>query len=216
MESIVGMSMCARLLPLVFSLVALSCGTRSQMLNMWVDPDYPPAPLQKLLVVALWESEPEREAWESAFARALEKNDVVAVPSHHVLSSAIPDSATIFDAARRAGFDGVVAIYETYEQTKTVYVSEYVERVYIFPSPYEIYPFPRTVKVVDTYHPPHEKTETALRCDVEVWTAPDDVRMVWTGTTEVLEPDKNVDTCSIVAGWVGYQLVFCGLVPAGF
>ena len=79
-----------------------------------------------------------------------------------------------------------------------------------------IFPFPKTVNVVDIYHPAHEKTETAVRCDVEVWTAPDDVRMIWTGTTEVMEPDEDVDTSSIVAGWVGYQLVFCGLVPDGF
>lgn len=208
-----------RLFPFVLSLVVLSCGTRSQMLNMWVDPDYPPGPMKKLLVVALWEDGAVREAWETAFARVLEENGVAAVPSEHVLRSAIPDSATVFDAARRAGFDGVVAIYETYEQTKTVYVAGYVEREYIFPPSGYLPCFkigPEPVKVVDTYHPPHEKTETAVRCDVEVWTAPDDVRMVWTGTTEVLEPDPDVDTCSIVAGWVGYQLVFCGLVPAGF
>jgi hypothetical protein len=185
------------------------------MLNMWVDPDYPPGPMEKLLVVALWEAAATREAWESAFARALEESGVVAVPSQHVLGSAMPDSATIFDAARRAGFDGVVAIYETYDRTKTVYVAGYVEREVIPPPKYRIFPIP-TVEIVDTYHPAYEKTETAVRCDVEVWTAPDDVRMVWTGTTEVMEPDSDESTCAIVAGWVEYQLVFCGLVPTEF
>lgn len=204
-----------RLLPIVFLLLVLSCGTRSQMLNMWVDPGYPPGPMQKLLIVALWEDAVARGAWESAFARTLEESGGVAVPSQHVLGPAMPDSATVFDAARRAGFDGVVAIYETYDQTKTVYVAGYVEREYIPPPKYQTFPIVQG-KIVDTYHPPHEKTETAVRCDVEVWTALDDVRMVWTGTTEVMEPDSDASTCAIVAGWVGYQLERCGLVPSPF
>ncbi len=117
-----------RLVLLVLSFFVVSCGTRSQMLNMWVDPDYPPGPMKKLLVVGLWEDAAAREVWENAFARALAKNDAVAVPSLRFLPSAMPDSTAIFEAARRAGFDGVVAVYETYENTKLTYVPGYVTR----------------------------------------------------------------------------------------
>ncbi|HXV14301.1 MAG TPA: hypothetical protein VEC56_08855 [Candidatus Krumholzibacteria bacterium] len=206
-----------RLLPFVFLLLVLSCGTRSRMLNMWVDPDFPPGPMTKVLVLALWENRAARETWERAFVHALEKNDVVAVPSHHLLPAAMPDSVTVFDAARRAGCDGVIAIYETYEHTKTVYVPGYVVREVqvISGRGYEVFAHRayERVRYTETYVPSHERIQTAVRCDVEVWSAPDDVRMVWSGTTEVIEPDSDWSTCTVVAGWVEYQLIFCGLVP---
>lgn len=191
------------------------------MLNMWVDPDFPPGPMKNVFVVALFDD--AREAWEVAFARALEKNDVVAVTSHGVLSQAMPDSAAVFDAARLAGCDGVVVVYETYEHYKTEYVPGYIKREVMRPDgfrpqgyhtfAYRVY---ERLKVIETYVPPHERIETAVRCDVEVWSTLDEnVRMVWSGTTEVIEPDSDQNTCTIVAGWVEYQLMVCGLVPAG-
>lgn len=199
----------------------VSCGTRSQMVDMWVDPDFPPGPMKKMFILALIEGQAGREAWEGAFARVLEKNDVVVVPSQGVLLSAMPDSASVFDAARLAGCDGVLVVYETYEHHETETVPGYIKREEIR-QPERIkhvtfaYPAYERVRVVETYIPPHEKIQTAIHCDVEVWsTLDEDVRMVWSGTTEVIEPNSDQSICTIVAGWVEYQLMVCGLVPAG-
>jgi len=195
------------------------------MLNMWVDPDYPPGPMTKLFVVALRDDDPGREWWEGVFARQLEKSDVVATRSHEVLPTAMPDSAAIFDAARRAGCDGVIAIYETYQNSETVYIDGYVTREIIYPDN-RIRPFchaayyppvtPGPV-IVYTHHPGYYAMETSTRCDVEVWTAPGDVRMVWTGTTdmEMMEPVSDARTGEIVAGWVEWEMLKCGLISGG-
>lgn len=191
------------------------------MVNMWVDPDFPPGPMKKIFVLALMEGQAGREAWEGAFARVLEKNDVGVVVSHEVLPSAMPDSASVFDAARLAGCDGVVVVYETYAHYETEYVPGYIKREVVH-EPDRIkpmsfaYPVYERVRIVETIVPPHERIQTAIHCDVEVWsTLDEDVRMVWSGTTEVIEPDSDQSTCTIVAGWIEYQLMVCGLVPAG-
>lgn len=139
----------------------------------------------------------------------------------------MPDSAAVFDAARRAGCDGVVAVYETYEHTKSFYVPGYVTReVRYIQRGYQVFaqaayhrpprmPGEERVEVADTYVPGHYATETSVRCDVEVWTAPVDVRMVWPGTTEVIEPAYDERLYDIVAGWVEWEMLLCGLIPAG-
>jgi hypothetical protein len=193
------------------------------MVNMWVDPDFPPGPMKKMFVVALLEEQAGREAWEGAFASALEKNDLIVVPSHEVLSSAMPDSAPVFDAARLAGCDGVLVVYETYEtyeHYETETVPGYIKRVVVREPGIHTMRFAYSAygpeSVVEIYVPPQERVQVALHCDVEVWsTLDEDVRMVWSGTTEVIEPDSDQSTCTIVAGWVEYQLMVCGLVPSG-
>ncbi len=73
------------------------------------------------------------------------------------------------------------------------------------------------VEVIDTYYPGYYAAEISVRCDVEVWTAPDDVRMVWTGTTDMesMEPVSDGRIGGIVAGWVEWEMLKCGLIYAG-
>ncbi len=223
MESIVRRLVLVRLLALAFLLVALSC-TRSKMLNKWVDPDYPSDPFRNVLVLALFEGQTTRAYWEEALANELEEFDVRASPAYELLLDSMPDSAAVFDAARSAGYDGVVVIYESYtDTTDAEYFEGYFERIavdgrWVLSRPTPPPPLPgvsRPSHYVYIYHPPYAVYSMTVNWDVEVWTAPDDVRMVWAGTTAVINPKSQPPAREIVAGWIGYELAASGLVRTG-
>ena len=187
------------------------------MLNKWVDPDYPSEPLKNVLVLALFEGPTTRAYWEEALSKELEEFEMSASPAYELLRDAMPDSAAVFDAARSAGYDGIVVIYESYtDTTSATYIEGYIERTYLDDRGIRvcIWPTPST-PYVDVYHPPYVVYSLTVNWDVEVWTAPDDVRMVWAGTTAVINPKSQPPAREIVAGWIGYELVSCGLVRTG-
>ncbi len=180
------------------------------MLNKWVDPDYQGGPMQKVLVLALFEGAVTRAHWEETLARELEEFEVDATLAYEMLPDAMPDSTAIFDAARRAGCDGIVVIYESYtDTTDATYIEGYIEQAY-----QDVWPTPPVY--VDIYFPPHTVYELTINWDVEVWTAPEDVRMVWAGTSAVIDPKVEPPAREIVAGWIGHELALCGLVRSGF
>jgi hypothetical protein len=183
------------------------------LLDKWVDPDYPENPIAKFLVLALWEDASSRRMWEEALAHALEeKNDVTATPSYRVLESVMPDSVAIFDAARREGCDGVVVAYELYDASRIVYVAPYVETGVLPPPRWCLHYGRCGPTYYEIYHPGHDEIEAAVRCDIQVWSSVADVRIVWSGTTEVIKPDEGPRTCDIVASWVEYEMIMSGLI----
>ena len=189
------------------------------MLNKWVDPDYPSEPFRNVLVLAMFEGQTTRAYWEEALANELEEFDVSASPAYELLLDAMPDSAAVFDAARSAGYDGIVVIYESYtDTTSATYIEGYFERRYerTDPNGYHVcfWPVP-TPRYVDIYHPGYVAYSLTVNWDVEVWTAPDDVRIVWAGTTAVIDPKSQPPAREIVAGWIGYELANSGLVRTG-
>ena len=222
------------LLGLVSSLL-LSC-VQSRIHNKWVDPDYPTGPLQKMLVLALWEDGPSRWQWEETFREKLHRSGGVAVASHRYIDETMPDSATVFTMARQQGCDGVVVVYQALNEWSETYIPPRIERVRVPDDGYRVQPFDpeqderesRVIRMpgerfaycaydrdayVDRYYPGYyvRRLESSL-CDVEVWTASEDVRMVWSGTTEVLRPEETPRTRDIIAGWIEYEMLACGLL----
>lgn len=211
------------LLPL---LLLLGCATRTDMLNMWADPDYPTGPVKTLLVVALIPDLESRQVWEEGFIESLEKNHVEATPSYMVAPYISPDSLDLMNICERAGCEGFMVILRHDPELRTIYVPGYIttdirEAPAGLPAPHPNYAAyeqtlcePRRWIVTRRYHPGWARQELALRCDVDVWMREGE-RMVWTGTSEVIDPVSDQHAAYRISDRVVFELSRQGIVPAG-
>jgi len=208
------------LLPL---LLLLGCATRTEMVNMWVDPDYPMGPVKKMLVVALVPDLESRQVWEEGFIESLEKNHVKATPSHMVAPYISPDSLDLMNICERAGCDGFMVILRHDPEVRTVYVPGYItttvrEAPQRYHLDYAVYAQTlcerRSWIVTREFHPGWAREELALRCDVDVWMREGEC-MVWSGTSEVIDPVSDQHAAYRLSDLVVFELSRTGIVPAG-
>ena len=205
-----------RLLPLV--LVLSACATRTEMVNMWVDPENPPVPLERVLVFALVEDLEPRREWEEGFAAALEQNHVRATPSYAVAPYLSPDSLDIADACARAGCEGFMVILRHEPAMRTIYVPGYTTIVVREADDYRLYcqslQEQRRWIVTETVHPGWTHDELVQRCDVDVWMLEGE-QVVWQGTTDVIDPISDQHAAERISDTVVFELSRAGIVPPG-
>lgn len=162
----------------------LGCAARSQLYDMWVDPQRAPAPLQNLLVIAMTREEAPRRLWEDEFVSQLQEHDTRATPSYRLFESDIPDTAEIANAIAREGFDGVLVIHRLPSQSEKRYVPGYVTT-----EPVVRYNYWRgryVTRYREVLHPPYVETARIVRRQVELCSARGE--LLWTGTTETIDP----------------------------
>jgi len=164
------------------------CASRSQLYDMWVDPAAQAAPLENLLVIAMTNEEPRRRLWEDEFVARLGEYDTRATPSYRLFTSGVPDTSQITDAIAREGFDGVLVIHRLPSQTKTRYVPGYVTT-----EPVTRFSYWRRRYVThyrEVLHPSYVEQARVVRRQVEVCSARNGGELIWTGTTETVDPDS--------------------------
>ena len=194
----------------VLVLVTGACATtQSALVNMWVDTSPDAAPKKNVMVVALWQDADARALWEERFTQALERNRADATPSYLELSTVMPDSAAVFREARNRHCDSVIVIHERVMDRNTFYVPGLS--------------VPRTQKIPRWFHSrggaeiwvgANAAGYSTLSCDVEMWTPQDHAGMVWSGTTELLDPGSDDYAAYQVADTVVGELSRIGLVPS--
>lgn len=166
--------------------ILVGCAARSQLYDMWVDPAAASAPLENLLVIAMAREEPARRLWEDEFVARLGEHDTRAIPSYRLFPSEIPDTSQIAAAVAREGFDGVLIINRLPGQTETRYVPGYVST-----EPVTRYSYWRRRYVTryrEVLHPSYVETSQIVRRQVEVCSARRGGELLWTGTTETVDP----------------------------
>jgi hypothetical protein len=188
-------------------LVAPACGPQSALVNLWVDRTHAPEPTENVLVVALWRDEDARRIWEERFAEVLEHSDADAVPSYVGLSAPMPDSVTVFREANQRKCGGVIVVH-----------APVLDDSYYVPG----FTRPETMK-----HPHWYTGRTAassinaysgwppVRYDVEMW-SPQNAKMVWAGTAEVVDAGDDDHAAHEVADKVVLELARLGLVPSQY
>jgi hypothetical protein len=191
-------------------LLAAGCAaTQTDLVNLWIDSDRAANAPQHVMVVALWQDNEARALWEERFAQALRQNHTRATPSYTELAAAMPDSAAVFNAARKNGCDGVIVIHEQVMDRNTFYLPGYT--------------MPRREKTprwykfkggTEKWFGDNAAGHSTLSCDVELWSPTDRAGMVWSGTGEVAYPGSDDYAAYAVAGSVVTELSRLGLVPA--
>lgn len=203
----------ARLFPYLVPALVLVLGacatTQSALVNMWVDTSHEAEPTKNVMVVALWQDAEARTLWEERFAQALEQRSADATPSYLELSSAMPDSAAVFREARSRHCDSVIVIHRHVMDRNTFYVPGIT-----MPRSQKIPRWYRSKGGTEVWVGDNAAGYSTLSCDVEMWTPQDRAGMVWSGTTELLDPGSDDYAAYKVADTVVGELSRLGLVPS--
>lgn len=185
--------------------MALSACSSSQLVNMWKDPVHPKAPIDKMFVVGFRTDAARRRFIEDAVVKELTRVGLTAVPSYQAFAAALPDTQQVKDIAKRDGYNGVVVVMPLGTETRETYVPGYVTTA---PAPYYGgygyggygyggyggaygyggYYAPAYTTV---YQPGYVEQDQIVRVRIDVWSSDGSGIMVWSGTTESINPSST-------------------------
>ena len=167
-------------------LILSGCSTTStSLVNMWRDPSYTTR-MSRLLVIGIQKDQATRRNWEDRFAEELQKHGTTAVPSYTLFQGDLPDTQRVIEVVRRVGYDGVLMARPLGTQTEARWVPGYVREVPALgydPWYGVYYNYYRRV-----YEPGYVENDQIVRYEINLWSARDSGRLVWTGTTESVDP----------------------------
>ncbi|HEY4320849.1 MAG TPA: hypothetical protein VGM77_06655 [Gemmatimonadales bacterium] len=172
----------------ILGAIALAGCTSTSLVNMWKDPNYPRQPLHNVLVVTLRKSASARRMWEDGFVTALRQHGISATPSYTYFPSEAPDTAELTATVRDKGFDAVFVAHELSATTETRYVPGYLSTEpvsYVSPWTGHYYTYFSQV-----YAPSYVEADRVVRYESEIWQTRGAGRLVWSGTTESINPQS--------------------------
>ena len=178
----------AILVQLAGAIMALfsACASSSHLDNTWRDPAFKAEPMRDLLVIALKKDATKRRLWEDGLVAELGRYDVEATPSYRLFPAEVPDTASVIEAVRREGYDGVLIARKLDPATYSNYVPGYTSTVPITdynPWTNTYYTYYRQV-----HQPGYTDTSHVARHEFNLWTTKEGGRLVWVGTGEVSDP----------------------------
>jgi len=191
----------------------LGCAS-SGLVNVWMDPQFAAPPMKKMLVIAMQPDIAKRRLWEDAFANALRQQGVTATPSYQLFAYELPDTNGIIAAVRENSYDGCIATVKLPSEIQTQDVPGYISDSLV--TGYN----PWTNRYYDYYEriytPGYTETQTVVRHKIEVWNTRGQGALVWTATSEVLDPvsSEAVNRRNSVIDGIIDDLVKKGVIPA--
>jgi hypothetical protein len=181
------------------------CSAGTQLVEMWKDPTAGSRPIRKMLVVAIMKDPLRRRVWEDGFVSALAKRGVAATPSYNLFPNGAPDTTQVEAAVSERGYDGVLFTHRIGATTQTTYVPGYtrLEPVWVRSRwSLNYYTYYREV-----YEPGYVETDQVVRHRVDVWSTTPGWRLVWSGTTESINPQSGPDVNKQIAKLIVPELV---------
>ncbi len=170
----------------VLSAMALAGCTSTSLVNLWKDPEQPRQPLHSVVVVALRKDVTVRRLWEDAFVQSLKSRGVTATPSYQIFPTSAPDTAALTEAVKNRGFDALLVVHQLSSETETRYVPGYLSAepvTYLSPWTGHYYTY-----FSQTYAPSYVESDRIVRYENELWMTRGQGRLVWSGTTESINP----------------------------
>lgn len=161
----------------------------SGLVNVWSDPRFASPPMKNMLVVAMQPDVARRRIWEDAFADALREHGVTATPSYQLFPNELPDTNGVIAAVREHDYDGCLATVRLPSVTTTQDVPGYTSDTLITrynPWSNRYYDYYQQI-----YTPGYTETQIVRRHKIEVWSTTGQGALVWTATSEVLDPSSG-------------------------
>lgn len=158
----------------------------SGLVNVWMDPQYNVGTMGNMLVISMSPDVAKRRIWEDAFAEALSEHGVNAVPSYQLFPDQLPDTSEIIAAVNEQNYDGCLVT----ARLATEYISQdvpgymtdsLITRFHPWSNRYYNY-------YQQVYTPGYTETQAVVRHKIEVWNTSGAGALVWTATSEVLNP----------------------------
>lgn len=191
---------------LLAALVANGCGSTQQS-NFWVDSTYQAAPLKKVMVVAIRKDQVRRRLWEDALVKEIggtSPSGTVALASYQIYPNDLPDTLALREQTVQSGFDGVLLVAKALVDTTVTNIPGYTttEQVATYSQRWNAY----IMRFQDVYHPGYSENETTVSVRVDLLVPKEDGRLVWSVTSQAVDPTEIDDFRSSVAGKVASQL----------
>lgn len=190
---------------LIFLMV--SCSS-VQLTKLWMDPSYDSPPLQKIMIIGIRSDEIERRMWEDAMVNAINEKEATksAVPSYRLVPDQIPPP----DSVENQKFDGVLVIAEVVFDTLTHQNPGYTTTEKVVEVRQRTY----ETRYEEVYHPGQIDTAMVISVQTDLFLPlKDGGQLVWSGTSESIDPASPEVFRADVAGAVTKQLGRAGLIP---
>jgi hypothetical protein len=195
-------------LSLLATVLAGGC-SHTNLTNLYKDPSFPSSPLDNLLVIAVERDPDLRRMWEQAIAAQFQSRGVLATPSYQAFPTSLPDSQQVRVVVHRDGMNGAVVSHRLasttgdfgggYDKQSTMSQHDYWRGWY--------HSYYQTAVMG-----PIEEQKKG-RYQLDVWSARDGGKFVWTGTTTEVDP-KSVDQLrQEVCGQLVPELERRGVIP---
>lgn len=192
----------------------LNACSNTRLLNVWQDSPPPAQPLSHVLVIGVSGQEGVRRSFEDIFAAQLAKQGIIAEPIYRLYSGAAGTDTGMAGGAvpedelkriiQRTGADGVLV-------TRLIRTEQRLQVTPGAPMPMGFYGFYNYAW--GYYSPPMVDSYTVALLETNVWAARSG-RLLWSGTTETVDPDNSVATATDFAKVVTRALVKARLLPA--
>lgn len=181
-------------------MLTTGCVTSTKLVTSWTDPAFQQPPFQRILVVAVMDTDLNRRAYEQRFAERITRGTVTGIAGHTLMPDevAADDETALRDAVTRAGADGVLLtrLIEIKEQER--YVPPSVDYVPGFGYGFGYYDY-YGMAYQSVYRPGYTTIDTIVSLETTVF-AVSTQKMVWAGGTRSFNPnsaqtviDENAD-----------------------
>jgi hypothetical protein len=193
-----------KILCLSFTLVLFVFGcASSRLVNMWKDPSFN-GEVHNVLVVGLGRRASSERIYEDTFTAELRARGINATPAYEVFGDEKPrDEQALREQVRAGGYDGLIITALAGVEQNARYVpgyTTYIPRVYR--SYWGNYYF-----WYDRIHSPgYVANYRTVRLETSIWKIGEDERLVWTGTSETLDPSSVESASKQVVDLVTKQL----------
>jgi hypothetical protein len=156
----------------------------SKLIDSWKDETYRPAPTKNVLVIAINNNKAKRRLWEKTFVETFKDHGIKAEPSFKYYPNDSPQEKDIPDLFKN-NFDRVVLIQMVSQEEKKYHVpgSVYYEPSWGFRRWYGMGYSRMCV-------PGYVQKEHVTQIETTVWEPSEDGKMIWSGTTETVNPDS--------------------------
>lgn len=187
------------------------CGS-TQLVNLWQDPSYAVAPMKKILVMAMRKEPLSRRMWEDAFvsASAGKITGTVMVASYQLFPQEMPDPTAMDTLMAKQGIDGVLMVARTELDTLTEDMPGYTsdEQVTEYDPKWKTY----VTRYEKVYHPGYTDTTTAVSVRTDLLLAQKQGQLVWSVTSQAVDPSSRDEVRTDVAGAAIKQLKKAGFI----
>jgi hypothetical protein len=167
--------------------------------------------MHHILVIAMKPEAARRRLWEDGFVGELTKYGVTATPSYRMFPDAVPDTQQVEDVVKGGAFDGVLVTHKLDTEINHRYSPGYstvqpVTRFSPWAGRYVTY-------LARVREPGYTETEKVIRHQIDLWTADQGGRLVWTATSESFDPTSSLEVNRAIRRAIAPELAKQGMLP---
>ncbi len=190
-------------------LLALGCGTGTELVGTWRDPTYTGKPITSAMVIGIARVEDNRKFFENEVAAQLRGHGVRAVTSYSVLPAGEMTKDQIVAAVKDAGVEAVLLTRVKNVDTTMTFVegSSYVVPQSSYNGYYNQYY--QTYQTVN--EPGYEDQALTVVLENNLYAVAGE-KLLWSATSETFDPQSTDDAVKSIAGALVEDLKKQGLV----